>query len=138
MTPQIATQQMNDIQASQRPFLPVLMRKLALSYGIPLGVALLLATVGAVLLSQFIPTSTATALVFALNVGLFYYGWNFMEKRTQATALFATYSAGVRERRTLGKLIQQAEQGNSSARDDLAVQVTRYEAIAKDFVTRAR
>jgi hypothetical protein len=136
MTPETAEQRMNDIQASQRPALPILVQKLALSYGLPLGAALLLATVGAVLLSQVIPSSTATAIVFALNVGLFYYGWNYMEKRTQATALFATYSAGVRERRTLAKLIQQAKNGNTEAQKALPVQLQRYEGIARDFVER--
>jgi hypothetical protein len=134
MTPQTARQRMNDIQAAQRPYIPALLRRLALTYGLPLGAALLLATVGAVLLSSVIPSSTATAVVFALNVALFYYGWNALEKRTRATALFTLYVAGTRERRTLERLIRAAEAQRQPATASLAEQVARYEASAQNFI----
>lgn len=134
MTPQTARQRMNETQAAQRPFIPSLLRRLALTYGLPLSAALLLATVGAVLLSSLIPSSTATVVVFALNVGLFYYGWNALEKRTRATALFTLYVAGTRERRTLEKLIRAAEANDTAAAGLLAEQVARYEASAHNFI----
>lgn len=134
MTPATARQHMNEIQASQRPQLPLLMRKLALAYALPLGLALLLATIGALLLSQVIPSSTATAIVFSLNVAVFYYGWNAMEKRTRATALFSLYVTGSRERRTLASMIQTAEAGNTRAASELEQQVGRYAEIAQRFI----
>lgn len=127
---------MQDIQTSQRPHLPSLTQRLAQTYLLPLGAALLLATVGAVLLAQVIPSSTATAVVFALNVGVFYYGWNYMEKRTNATALFSLYVAGTRERRSLARLIAAAQAGDSAARAELPAQVQRYEAAAQAFIAR--
>lgn len=133
MTPQTATERMNAIQASQRPYVSTLLQKMAFTYALPLGAALLLATVGALLLAQFIPSSTATAIVFALNVGVFYYGWNAMEKRTKATALFALYVAGSRERRTLRAMIGRAS-NDTSAREELAQQVRRYDESARAFV----
>lgn len=127
---------MDEIQSSQRPHLPHLTQRLAQTYLLPLGAALLLATVGAVLLAQVIPSSTATAIVFALNVGVFYYGWNYMEKRTNATALFSLYVAGTRERRSLAQLIAAAQAGDSAARAELPAQVQRYEAAAQAFIAR--
>lgn len=136
MTPDAAQQRMNAIQASQRPYLPTLAQRLAQTYLAPLAVALLLATAGAVLLAQVIPSSTATAIVFALNVGVFYYGWNYMERRTNATALFSLYVAGTRERRALAQLIAAAQAGDSAAQSQLAAQTQRYEAAAQAFIQR--
>lgn len=136
MTPETAQQRMDDIQSRQRPHLPNLTQRLAQTYLLPLAAALLLATVGAVLLAQVIPSSTATAIVFALNVGVFYYGWNYMEKRTNATALFSLYVAGTRERRRLARLIAAAQAGDSAARAELPAQVQRYEAAAQAFIAR--
>lgn len=136
MTPEMAQQRMNELQASQRPYLPTLAQRLAQTYLVPLTIALLLATVGAMLLAQVIPSSTTTAVIFALNVGVFYYGWNFLEKRTHATALFSLYVAGSRERRALARLIAAAQAGDRAAVTQLADQVQRYEAAAQAFVQR--
>ena len=136
MTPDAAQRHMQDLQSAQRPYLPELMRRLAQTYLLPLSAALLLATVGGVLLAQFIPSSTTTAVLFALNVGVFYYGWNFMERRTHATALFSLYVSGSRERRALEQLITAARRQDPRAQADLAAQVKRYEAAAQAFIAR--
>jgi hypothetical protein len=136
MTPDAAQRHMQDLQSAQRPYLPELLRRLAQTYLLPLGVAMLLAVVGGVLLAQMIPSSTATAIIFALNVGVFYYGWNFMEKRTHATALFSLYVSGSRERRALERLITAARRQDPRAQADLAAQVKRYEAAAQAFIAR--
>ncbi|XWX02970.1 hypothetical protein VZO05_10690 [Aggregatilineales bacterium SYSU G02658] len=137
MTPDTAQQHMDDIQSRQRSHLPALAQRLAQTYLLPLGAALLLATVGAALLAQLIPSSTTTAVVFALNVGVFYYGWNYMEQRTHATALFSLYVAGTRERRALARLIAAARAGDEAARAQLADQAARYDAAAQAFIQRA-
>jgi hypothetical protein len=137
MTPQTAQQRLTDLQTSQRPYVAKLLPKLALTYLVPLGGALLLATVGAVILANFIPSSTATAIVFALNVAVFYYGWNWLEKRTQATGLFTLFVTGSRERRALATLIQNAQNGDNRAKDDLAVQVQRYDTAVQAFIERS-
>jgi hypothetical protein len=137
MTPQTAQQRLTELQISQRPYVANLLPKLAVTYLVPLGVALGLATVGAVILANFIPSSTATAIVFALNVGVFYYGWNWLEKRTQATGLFTLFVSGSRERRALATLIQNAQKGDARAKDDLAVQVQRYDSAVQAFIERS-
>jgi hypothetical protein len=134
MTPQTAQQHITDIQASQRPALVKLSQKLVTTYLIPLAIAFLLSTVGAMLLANILPSSTTSILVFAANIAVFYYVWSYLDKRTQATALFSLYIIGTRQRRALAKLIASAKQGDDKAKNDLALEVKNYQSHAQNFI----
>lgn len=128
---------MTNAQASLRPHLGSLLTRLAVGYGVPFLGATLLATLGAVVLANtvtFLPQSTVSTLTFALNVLLIYFGWRYLERRTHATALFVLYSNASRERRTLKRLIAEAQAGNQSAQDDLAKQASTYESACEMFI----
>jgi len=89
-----------------RAYLPDLLMRLAQAVGLPLFAALLLATVGGVLLARVLPSSTTTILLTALNIVVLYQGWRWFERRLKAVSLFIVYSAYSKERRTLHALLK--------------------------------
>jgi len=102
--------QLDELQDSVRGYLPPLLRRLALTYGLPLAAVLVMNAVLPLLLPDFLPLSTATILTFAVHLLIFYFGWQALERRTQATALFVAYSSYSTQRRTLRKALEKGEE----------------------------
>jgi uncharacterized membrane protein len=127
---------MNEAQASLRPHLGDLLARLAQTYGIPLGLAFLVATGGGVAVANAfpaLPQSTLSVLLFAVNVLIFWYGWRWLERRTRATALYILYVRASRQRRTLANALAQARTGNTQAQNDLALLARAYEDAVAQF-----
>ncbi len=108
-TLQIDTQ----IQASldrTRPYLAPLLQRLALTYGLPMGAAVIIAILVKPILASVlpvIPDSTATILVLALNMFVLVRGWGWMETRYGGTKLFVLYNLVSRARRDFKRLSTQ-------------------------------
>jgi len=83
------------------PYLPEILQRLLLVYGLPFTTVLLTSTIGGILLSSFIPISTTNILIFALNIFILVRGWRWAENRWKATALFVSYTRFSSARRTL-------------------------------------
>lgn len=94
-----------------RPYLPTLVQRLILTYGLPMLVAVLISTLGSRLLLALLPEfplSTATLLTLAANILVLVRGWQWLEKRYGATKLFFLYIVVSRNRRDLKRLVQQS------------------------------
>lgn len=111
-----------------RAYLPDLLMRLAQTVGLPLFAALLLATVGAVLLARIIPSSTTTILITGLNIVVVYQGWRWFERRLKAVSLFIVYSAYSKERRALLSLL------SSEADEDVQAQWRACRESAQAFI----
>lgn len=94
-----------------RPFVPVLVQRLAITYGIPLFSALLIATIGGRLLLAALPEfplSTANILILVINLVVLVRGYAWLEQRYGGTKLFFLYNVVSRNRRELKRLIAQS------------------------------
>lgn len=94
---------LDDLQENIRPYLPPLMRRLAITYGLPVLAVLLLNIILPLLMPDFVPLSTATILTFAVHLLVLYFGWRALEQRTHATALFVSYVHYSSQRRDFEK-----------------------------------
>jgi hypothetical protein len=119
-----------------QPYMLSLFQRLAGNYAI-LGVSVVIVnTIGVQILLGLlaIPQSTATAIAFAVNLLIFFYGWRFLENRNHATALFVLYTQYSRQRRHLKASIAMAENGTLDDENTLYVQVDLLEETAKSFL----
>jgi hypothetical protein len=94
-----------------RPYLPALVQRLALTYGLPMLVAVLISTLGSRLMLALLPElplSTATLITLAANLFVLIRGWQWLEKRYGGTKLFFLYIVVSRNRRELKRLLQQS------------------------------
>jgi hypothetical protein len=94
-----------------RPYLPALVQRLALTYGLPMLAAVLISTLGSRLLLALLPEfplSTATLLTLGANILVLVRGWQWLEKRFGGTKLFFLYIVVSRNRRELKRLLQQS------------------------------
>ena len=117
-----------------RVYLPDLIKKLGITYGVPLIAAMLLATLGGIIISNFLPVSTTNIIVFGLNLGILLYGWRWLEKRTNATGIFLMYSRWSRTRRDLEKLLDD----DASTIAQIDNQRAIMEAGAQEFIDTMR
>lgn len=111
-----------------RPYMPGLVQRLLVTYGVPIALTMLMAIFGGRLLvaiTRDVGTANMTALL--LNIVILMVAWRFLERRTQATGLFVQYTRYSRQRRDL----QKAETITS---DDLEALHT----LASDFITSAQ
>lgn len=93
-----------------RPYLPSLVQRVALTYGLPMLVAVMISTLGSRLLLALLPQlplSTATLLTLGANILVLVRGWQWMEKRFLGTKLFFLYIVVSRNRRDVKRLLQQ-------------------------------
>jgi hypothetical protein len=93
-----------------RPFVPLLVQRLALIYLLPMMAAVLISTLGSRLLLALLPEfplSTATILILGVNLFILVKGWQYLEQRFGGTRLFLLYNVVSRIRRSLKRLIAQ-------------------------------
>jgi hypothetical protein len=119
-----------------RPYVPLLVQRLAITYGIPMFSALLIATIGSRLLLALLPEfpiSTATVLILAINLIVLVRGWAWLERRYEGTRLFFLYNVVSRNRRELKRLMAQ------SPVDTIAVSklLNQLQMSEQDFVGAA-
>ena len=95
-----------------RTFIPALVRRLMLTFGPPLLVALLVSTIGAMLLSRVLPSSTTSIIAFGVNIAIMVYGWRFLERRYKGTSAFIVYTRYSRIRRDLEAMIKKTPNGS--------------------------
>jgi hypothetical protein len=89
-----------------QPYMIAILPRLTFNY-LSLTMPLLLFwLIGLQLLAQIVPLSTANAIIFALSLFMFIYGWRFLENRNHATALFVLYTRYSRQRRDLKALLK--------------------------------
>jgi hypothetical protein len=98
--------QLDEIHESVRGYMPPLLPRLLLTYGLPVLGVLLANILLPLLIPDFVPTSTATILTFAVHLLILYLGWRTLEQRTHATALFVLYSTYTTQRRNFRKSLQ--------------------------------
>lgn len=134
----LSRQRAERLREMLRPYLPALVQRLALTYGLPMLAAVLLATLGAVAISNVLPNSTTTLVVLGLNIAVLYFGWRFAERRYRGTGLFMLYSAYSRERRELEMLIRRAEKGLLSEPDVLTMKRQMADDAARAFLDAMR
>ena len=94
-----------------RPYLPTLVQRLFLTYGLPMLIAVMISTLGSRLLLALLPElplSTATLLTLFANILVLIRGWQWLEKRYGGTKLFYLYIVLSRNRRELKRLLQQS------------------------------
>jgi len=111
MTPVQVDTRLAESYERTRPYLPTLVQRLALTYGLPMLVAVLISTLGSRLLLTLLPElplSTATLLTLAVNIFVLVRGWQWLEKRFGATKLFFLYIVVSRNRREIKRLMQQS------------------------------
>lgn len=111
MTPAQVDARLTESYKRTRPYVPVLVQRLALTYGLPMLVAVLISTLGSRLLLALLPElplSTATLLTLAVNILVLLRGWQWLEKRFGATKLFFLYIVVSRNRREIKRLMQQS------------------------------
>jgi hypothetical protein len=119
-----------------RPYVPTLAQRLALTYGLPMLVAVLISTLGSRLLLTLLPElplSTATLLTLFVNIMILIRGWQWLEKRFGATKMFYLYIVVSRNRRDLKRLLQQSPT-DSAALNKTMQQLQQAE---QDFVGAA-
>lgn len=117
-----------------RVYLPELIKKLGITYGVPLIGAMLLATLGGIVISNFLPVSTTNIIVFGLNLGILLYGWRWLEKRTNATGIFLMYSRWSRTRRDLETLLNDSNSTIAQIENQRAI----MGAGAQEFIDTMR
>jgi len=111
MTPVQVDTRLAESYERTRPYLPTLVQRLALTYGLPMLIAVLISTLGSRLLLTLLPElplSTATLLTLAVNIFVLVRGWQWLEKRFGATKLFFLYIVVSRNRREIKRLMQQS------------------------------
>lgn len=123
------------MQNEIRRYVPGVMSRLALTYGGLLVLVLIIGTVLANFLAQFIPVSTATLIAFALNLWLLVEARQRIDNRLHSTGLFVLYTRSNRERRALQRLQRLQRQDTVNELDE---QRQRYEATALDFIEAAQ
>jgi hypothetical protein len=94
-----------------RPYVPLLVQRLAITYGIPMFSALLIATIGGRLLLALLPEfplSTANIAILLINLVVLVRGYAWLEQRYGGTKLFFLYNVVSRNRRELKRLMAQS------------------------------
>lgn len=136
MTPSQVETRITDSFERTRPGVPIMVQRLAITYGVPMGAAVLLSTLGSqiflALLPDF-PVSTATILILAANLFILLRGVAWLEQRYEGTKLFLLYNTMSRSRRDLKRLIKQSP-FNEGAVNTALQQLTQYE---KEFLGAA-
>lgn len=94
------------IHEEVRRYMPSLLPRLALNYGVPIGLAMLFNYGLTAYLINFVPRSTANAFAFTGNVIILVGLWRWLESRNQATGLLLLYTAYSSQRRALQQKIQ--------------------------------
>lgn len=84
-------------------------------------------------LTQILPSSTATAIMFALCLIIFVKGWQFLENRNHATALFVSYIYYSRQRRDLKRLF-----ATEPDEETLSTNIQWLEETANAFIDAAQ
>lgn len=115
-----------ETQASMRRYVPGVVQRLALTYGLLLALVVVVGTIVASGLSRFIPPSTAALAAFGVNLWLLVDVRARIEKRLQATGLFVLYTRTSRARRDFEKALD-----NPDLRDT-------YQAHAAAFIEAAQ
>lgn len=128
-----ARQSMTHERERVRAYLPDVLQRLLLTYGIPLLIAFVLATAGGVVISSFLPVSTTNIIVLGLNLAVLVYGWRWLERRYKATSLFLIYVRFSRERRDLDKMLK-----NDAAPDAIQAKQSMMEESAQNFIDAVR
>jgi|GEM_PF-1452489 len=120
-----------------RAYIPALTRRLGIVYGLPLLAAFIVSTLGAILLSQFIPSSTASIIAFGINIAILVNGWRWAERRYRATSVFILYTRYSRARRDLERAIKQTKDTSADALDrqraDLQAETESFTAAMRDL-----
>ncbi|QPC83594.1 hypothetical protein G4Y79_04210 [Phototrophicus methaneseepsis] len=105
-----------------RAYLPSLVQRLGLTFGVPILVAFFVATIGAMIVSQFIPSSTTSILAFGLNIAIMVFGWRYLEGRYRGTSAFIVYTRYSRTRRDLEKMIEKTPAGSDTSAEQIETQ----------------
>jgi len=121
---------LTEIHDEVRVYLPDLMIRLAVGYGLPFLGVVVISVLLQLFLPQSIPGSTQTILAFAAYLIFLYVAWKALERRTHATALFVQYSAYSSQRRQYKKSL---ENGSTEA-----LSLSDVRTAAEDFLRSAR
>ncbi|MAU12481.1 MAG: hypothetical protein CL607_21850 [Anaerolineaceae bacterium] len=105
-----------------RAYIPAVMQRLAITFGLPVLAALLVATVGAMLLSEVLPSSTTSIIAFGVNIAIMVYGWRYLENRYKGTSAYIVYTRYSRTRRDLEKLLKKSPEGSDVSAADVEKQ----------------
>lgn len=122
-----------------RPYLPGLLNRLALTYGLPaLGAVLVAAIVSRVLDSLFPPSLTTSFTVFLVALAIIIFGWRYAERRWEGTSLFVLYTAYSRERRALERLAGSAANGEQVSTAEIDNRLEAARKAAEQFLEGAQ
>lgn len=116
-----------------QPYMLAILPRLSFNYLTLTTGLVILWFVGVQLISQFLPLSTANAIMFALELFVFVKGWQFLENRNHATSLFASYMYYSRQRRNLKKLLS-----DDTDEEALSNNVQWLEEAAEAFIDTAK
>jgi hypothetical protein len=133
MTPAQVETRLTESYERTRPYLPALVQRLALTYGLPMLVAVLISTLGSRLMLALLPElplSTATLITLAANLFVLIRGWQWLEKRYGGTKLFFLYIVVSRNRRELKRLLQQSPNDTAAINTGLK----QLQQAEQDFV----
>jgi hypothetical protein len=119
-----------------RPYVSIVAQRLALTYLLPMTIAVIISTVGSRVLLAILPElplSTATMILLTANIFLLVKGWQWLEKRYEGTKLFFLYNVVSRNRRDLKRLMAQ------SPTDTAAINtvIRQLQQAEQDFITAA-
>ncbi len=119
-----------------QPYMASLFQRLGFNYANLIILMLVINILSVWLLLRILPLppSTANVIGFAVNLIFLVYGWRFLEKRNNATALFVLYTRYSRQRRDLKDNIKLAEDGALENEDNLYTQVDVLEENASLFL----
>lgn len=114
------------IQDDVRRYTGRLIPRLLSTYGIPVVVALLVASIIAPLLAGVIPNSTANILALAANIFILVYGVRWLDSRTHATGLFILYTRYSQQRRQIKTLRKNDETPDPAMIDNLREEANAF------------
>ena len=117
-----------------RRYIPEVVRRMMMTFGAPLLVAVLVATIGAMLLARVLPSPTVSLIAFVVNVGVMFYGWRYFEQRLHGTSAFVVYTRYSRLRRDLETLLKQAPEGADVSAADIEEQRELVVEAADAFI----
>jgi uncharacterized protein YacL len=111
-----------------RVYLPALMQRLGITFGVPIVAAMLVGTIGAMLLSQVIPSSTTSIIALGINIAIMVFGWRYLERRYKGTSAFIVYTRYSRTRRDLENMLKKSPEGSDTSAAQIELQ---RESVAK-------
>ena len=121
-----------------RGFLPTLAQRLALVYGLPILLAMLISSLGPLLIGDLLPQSTANLILLAINIFVLVQVWRRAEARWKSTGLFMLYTRYSRTRRLLRDMLERARAGSIDEPGALDLQCEQLTLDADRFVVTAQ